>query len=149
MSSAHTPGRSTIRDYTYWPTYRRAAQRVRLTSNAHNPRLGQHTSSAHSPGRSTIRDYTYWPTYRRAEQRVCLTSNAYNSRLGQHTSSAHSPGKSTIRDNTYWPTYRGQHNGFDLGRTHTTLGSDSTCRAHIVPEGAQSGTTHIGPRTAG
>ena len=137
MSSAHSAGRSTIRDYTYWPTYRKAARRVRLTSNAHNPRLGQHTSSAHSPGRSTIRDYTYSPTYRRAAQRVRLTSNAHNPRLGQHMSSVNSPGKSTIRD---W---------FDQRRTHTTLGSDSICRAHIIPAGAQSGTTHIGPRTAG
>ena len=99
MSSSHSLGRSTIWDYTYWPTYRRAAQRFVFTLNAHKPRLGKHMSSAHSPGRRTIRNYIYWPTYRRA--------------------------------------------------AHTILGSDSTCRAHIVPAGPQSGTTHIGQRTAG
>ena len=114
---------------------------VRFTSNAHNPRLGQHTSSTHSPGRSTILDFTYWPTYSRAAQRVRFTSNANNPRLGQHMSS----GMSTIRDYKYRPTYRRGAQRVDLRQTNTTLCSDSTCRGAEAP----SGTARRGPRSAG
>ena len=139
----------------YTAKYILRSHRGLLASSVHNRGLRTYTQirHEHSPGGTTTRDGTSRPIHRAAQpyhiaKSIPRSHLEFDLARPKHTLHTHIPGRSTTRTTHIGPR-TGQHSGFDLRRTHRTLGSDNTRRAHKVPEEAQSGTIHIGPRTIG
>ena len=105
-----------------------------FASSVHNLRLSTYTQirHEHSRGGSTSRDGTSRPIHKTA-QPYHIAKSIPRSHLDfdlarpKHTLHTNRPGRSTTRT-THTGLRTGQHSGFDLCRTHTTLGS---AQAHV------------------